>query len=168
MASVAMLIIGRSRSPDREEADRQHKNSHDSLHRMRPFLSVLVVMMLIAVGPSSQSYATGGASRWRTAEIVPWYGPGFYGNRTACGQRLTRWTRGVAHRTLPCGTRIQLRKGGEWVTTRVIDRGPYPARHLYDEMPLDLTARTNCWDLNGGTYLDPCHSRTNVRWRVLR
>src|SRR5688500_6354796 len=37
---------------------------------------------------------------------VTWYGPGFYGNRTACGQRLTRSTQGVAHRTLPCGTKV--------------------------------------------------------------
>src|SRR3712207_8762999 len=41
-----------------------------------------------------------------------WYGPGFYGNRTACGQRLTTTILGVAHRTLPCGTKVALRAGG--------------------------------------------------------
>ena len=34
-----------------------------------------------------------------------WYGPGFFGNRTACGQTLTRKTIGVAHRNLPAGPR---------------------------------------------------------------
>jgi rare lipoprotein A (peptidoglycan hydrolase) len=34
-------------------------------------------------------------------------------------------TVGVAHRTLPCGTRVTIGHGGEYLTTRVIDRGPY-------------------------------------------
>lgn len=95
-------------------------------------------------------------------------GPGLYGSHTACGQVLTRHLRGVAHRTLPCGTRIELRYHGYRVVTKVVDRGPWPAPYLYDEMPLDLTARTNCWDLNGGRYESPCPARRDVRWRVIR
>ena len=38
--------------------------------------------------------------------------------------------RGVAHRTLPCGTQIllQSRRSGRLATCRVLDRGPYGAR----------------------------------------
>ncbi len=54
-----------------------------------------------------------------------WYGPGFYGDRTACGQRLRRGTLGVAHRELPCGTRVSLLHKGRTITVPVIDRGPY-------------------------------------------
>jgi rare lipoprotein A (peptidoglycan hydrolase) len=54
-----------------------------------------------------------------------WYGPGFYGKRTACGHRLGRATLGVAHRTLPCGTRVTFYHGGHFVTVAVIDRGPF-------------------------------------------
>ena len=54
-----------------------------------------------------------------------WYGPGFFGNETACGQRLTRTTLGVAHRTLPCGSKVVLRYRGRFVRTTVIDRGPF-------------------------------------------
>jgi Putative peptidoglycan binding domain/Lytic transglycolase len=54
-----------------------------------------------------------------------WYGPGFYGKRTACGGRLDRGTLGVAHRTLPCGTRVTFYNGGHFVTVAVIDRGPF-------------------------------------------
>lgn len=54
-----------------------------------------------------------------------WYGPGFYGRRTACGVKLTRRTHGVAHRTLPCGSRVELYFGGRKRTVRVIDRGPF-------------------------------------------
>ena len=61
-----------------------------------------------------------------------WYGPGFYGNRTACGQRLTTATLGVAHRTLPCGTNVALRANGRSIVVPVIDRGPYARGVTYD------------------------------------
>lgn len=54
-----------------------------------------------------------------------YYGPRFYGSRTACGVRLTARTLGVAHRTLPCGTRVSILYRGRTVTVPVIDRGPY-------------------------------------------
>ena len=53
------------------------------------------------------------------------YGPGFYGHRTACGQILRRKTIGVANRTLPCGTPVQIYYKGQVITVPVIDRGPY-------------------------------------------
>ena len=58
-------------------------------------------------------------------ELATWYGPGFYGNRTACGQRLRYGTHGVAHRSLPCGTEVSLLYKGRNIKVRVIDRGPY-------------------------------------------
>lgn len=61
-----------------------------------------------------------------------WYGPGFYGHRTACGQTLTTSTLGVAHKTMPCGTKVTLRYNGREVTVPVIDRGPYAAGREYD------------------------------------
>jgi hypothetical protein len=54
-----------------------------------------------------------------------WYGPGFYGHRTACGIRLTRRTLGVAHRKLRCGTKVDLYYRGRTIRVPVIDRGPY-------------------------------------------
>ncbi len=61
-----------------------------------------------------------------------WYGPGFYGNRTACGQRLTTEILGVAHKTLPCGTKVALRANGRSIVVPVIDRGPYARGVTYD------------------------------------
>jgi hypothetical protein len=63
-----------------------------------------------------------GAMKRRTAS---WYGPGFWRNETACGKKLRRRTVGVAHKRLPCGTKVVFNKGGEWLRTKVIDRGPY-------------------------------------------
>lgn len=53
------------------------------------------------------------------------YGPGLFGNRTACGPVLRRTTVGVAHRSLPCGTRVTVQHRGRFLETRVIDRGPF-------------------------------------------
>lgn len=58
-------------------------------------------------------------------DVATWYGPGFYGNRTACGRTLKTDTLGVAHRTLPCGTMVGLYYRGRTIEVPVIDRGPY-------------------------------------------
>jgi hypothetical protein len=65
-------------------------------------------------------------------ELASWYGPGFFGNRTACGQKFTPRILGVAHKTLECGTRVVLRYRGRFVRTAVIDRGPYVGNRQWD------------------------------------
>ncbi len=57
--------------------------------------------------------------------IATWFGPGFYGKRTACGQIMTPAIVGVANRTLPCGTLVKVNYRGHLLTLPVIDRGPY-------------------------------------------
>src|SRR3984885_8370114 len=57
--------------------------------------------------------------------IATWFGPGFYGQTTACGQTLTPAVVGVANRTLPCGTLVKFSYKGRVATVPVIDRGPY-------------------------------------------
>ena len=64
--------------------------------------------------------------------IATLYGPGFYGKRTACGVILRRRTIGVANRTLPCGTEVQIYYQGNVVTVPVIDRGPYSHHANWD------------------------------------
>lgn len=60
-----------------------------------------------------------------TAAKATWYGPGLYGNRTACGARMTRTLVGVAHKTLPCGTKVSFLYKGRTLTVPVVDRGPF-------------------------------------------
>ena len=88
-----------------------------------------------ADGSAKRSLA-GGITVYRRS-AASWYGPGFYGNRTACGHTLGRGTVGVAHKSLPCGTKVALRYRGRTVTAPVIDRGPYAGNREYD-----LTAET--------------------------
>ncbi len=68
---------------------------------------------------------------WATAH-ASWYGPGLYGNRTACGQTLRPGTVGVAHKSLPCGTLLAFKYRGRIRRARVIDRGPYIAGRDFD------------------------------------
>jgi rare lipoprotein A len=64
--------------------------------------------------------------------LASWYGPGFYGRRTACGQTMSPSIVGVAHKTLPCGTRVTFRYGKRTVQARVIDRGPFVGAREWD------------------------------------
>jgi rare lipoprotein A len=85
---------------------------------------------------SSARRAIGRARVYRRA-FASWYGPGFYGQKLACGGRLAAGTLGVAHKTLPCGTKVTLHYRGRTVRVPVIDRGPYVAGRDFD-----LTAAT--------------------------
>ena len=83
----------------------------------------------------AQPDAQGGSiakNPWRFDPNISWYGGGFFGSGTACGQTYTKTIVGVAHRTLPCGTKIQFRHNGKIVTVPVIDRGPYVAGRTFD------------------------------------
>lgn len=73
---------------------------------------------------AADAEVTGSINVYRRQKTT-WYGPGFYGGRTACGQRLTRRTIGVAHRTLKCGTRVEFFHNGRKIVVPVIDRGPF-------------------------------------------
>ncbi len=58
-----------------------------------------------------------------------WYGGG---GGLACGGELTSSTMGVANRTLPCGTLVDIRYGGRSVRVPVVDRGPFVAGREFD------------------------------------
>lgn len=77
------------------------------------------------------------------------------GKTTACGVSIGVTTFGVAHPSLPCGTRIFIAYRDISVLTQVIARGPYvPGRGL------DLTPALAV-KLNIG-------AATDVRWRFAR
>ena len=64
--------------------------------------------------------------------VATWYGPGFYGRKTACGHRMTRKLLGVAHRKLPCGTQVAITYKGQAITVPVVDRGPFKPGRRWD------------------------------------
>lgn len=110
----------------------------------RVALSLIAALLALAATPAQA--ATGGAATPASSEVnasagpfsslrwggATWYGPGLYGNNTACGQVLRPTTLGVAHRSLPCGTTVKFVYRGRQVITQVIDRGPYSYGNDWD------------------------------------
>lgn len=81
--------------------------------------------------------------------LASWYGPGFYGGRTACGHAYTPEIMGVAHPTLACGTLIRISSpAGVTVVVPVIDRGPFVSGRTLDlssATKLALRCADLCW-----------------------
>ena len=75
--------------------------------------------------PAVVSVSTGQAS---------WYGPGFFGNRTASGEVLRPGTLTAAHRTLPFGTKVRVTNlwNGRSAVVRINDRGPFHGARVID------------------------------------
>lgn len=86
-------------------------------------VALIVADLVQAKAPNRDSNYSPG--RWVVASRYvdsPKACPGYYGTRV--------W--GVAHRTLPCGTRLKLTYRHKVVYTAVVDRGPYVAGRELD------------------------------------
>jgi rare lipoprotein A len=100
-------------------------------------LGLIAATALFAGATASAIGDTGGAAaapaestnpapaKIKPSGIATWFGPGFYGKQTACGQMLTPAVVGIANRTLPCGTLVSVTYRGHSLTVPVLDRGPY-------------------------------------------
>ncbi len=141
------MKTGRNRHERKDHSRRGHAARAQLGRRLRR-ISLATALLSLALTPLAAEAQTGGAgvpsaesassggglvfsSPMRTAGAT-WYGPGLYGNGTACGQTLHPGTIGVAHRTLPCGTTIRIAYRGRSLVTRVIDRGPYTKGNDFD------------------------------------
>ncbi len=69
-----------------------------------------------------------------TTGQASWYGPGFYGNRTASGEVFRPGTLTAAHRSLPFGTRVLVTNlnNGRSAVVRINDRGPFHGGRIID------------------------------------
>jgi rare lipoprotein A len=110
-------------------------------------LALAAICLVLGIAPAAHA-GTGGAAVVAADGTAPagqslvfspmraagatWYGPGLYGNQTACGQTLMPVTVGVAHRTLPCGTTVKFAYRGRYLVTQVIDRGPFTVGNAFD------------------------------------
>jgi rare lipoprotein A len=115
------------------------------------------------IGQFAMRAMASGSSQAQTASITPpltttvyrpsratEYGPGFYGKKTACGQRLGRGTIGLANRTLHCGESVAVYYRGKTLVVPVIDRGPYA-----NGADWDLTVATGkALGIKGTTQID--------------
>ncbi|MHB1606481.1 MAG: septal ring lytic transglycosylase RlpA family protein [Leptospirales bacterium] len=91
-------------------------------------------------------YSGSGASLWgsglndnglhngRERGIASWYGPTFYGKRTASGAIFRKYALTAAHRTLPLGTKVRVHNlaNNESVDVIINDRGPFVSGRIID------------------------------------
>ena len=94
------------------------KDSNNQVRETLPATNVTLVREVVSV-------ITGEAS---------WYGPGFYGNRTANGEVFKPGTMTAAHRTLPFGTKVRVTNlwNGRSAVIRINDRGPFIDHRVID------------------------------------
>src|SRR5579871_6664795 len=66
--------------------------------------------------------------------IASWYGPTFYGHRTANGEMYDGNQLTAAHRTLPMPVNVRVTNldNGKSIIVRVNDRGPYARGRIID------------------------------------
>lgn len=93
-------------------------SSHASPNMHRQFVS-----HLYGASPSSSNVT-----------LASWYGPGFYGRRTASGEVYNSKQLTAASRTLPLGTHAEVTNlaNGRSVRVRINDCGPYVKRRKID------------------------------------
>jgi rare lipoprotein A (peptidoglycan hydrolase) len=132
-----------ARKNDSRRAPRAERRSS---RRLRWALGLGMLMTLALGGVSPAQASTGGAASVASGSLggeelafspfrsagASWYGPGLYGNKTACGMVLRPSTLGVANKTLPCGTAVKFVYQGHILITQVIDRGPYVKGRAWD------------------------------------
>ena len=100
--------------------------------RARQTVSAPARVVVVAHSGLATAYEPAGRLNVYRYAQASWYGPGFFGRQTGCGGRLGYSQFGVAHKTLPCGTRVTIRHNGRSVRVPVIDRGPYVGNREFD------------------------------------
>lgn len=108
------------------------KPAHSGHLTVKAVLAAQATAATRVVATSVSGTAEGRALTLYKRSRVTWYGPGFYGRKTACGKKMSKKLLGVAHKTLPCGTLVELYNDGNVVTVPVVDRGPFRKGTSYD------------------------------------
>lgn len=88
-----------------------------------------------ATTPTAGARAGTSGARGAVQEgLASWYGRKFHGRVTASGERYDMDRLTAAHRTLPFGTRVEVRnlRNGRSVVVRINDRGPFVAGRVID------------------------------------
>jgi rare lipoprotein A (peptidoglycan hydrolase) len=129
-STVALQISRRGRwiTLDRDRTDAA--GAYVLRDRVKRPQSVRVRVKVVDGGPAG-SRRLGRLNVYRSA-YASWYGPGLYGGHLSCGGTLDAGDLGVAHKTLPCGSKVTLRHHGRVLRVPVIDRGPYVGGREYD------------------------------------
>jgi rare lipoprotein A len=82
--------------------------------------------------------------------IASWYGKKFHGRKTSSGEVYNMYAMTAAHKTLPLGTWVRVRRldSGKQIVVRVNDRGPFVHGRIID---LSYTAAKQMGMVGAGT-----------------
>lgn len=103
-----------------------------------PFWAVRTAALALVLGGLVVLSGDGGAkvpgtmtplaeAAWLETGVATWYGPGFEGSPTACGQIYSSDAYTAASNTLPCGTIVTVTNldSGDAVAVTITDRGAF-------------------------------------------
>lgn len=95
---------------------------------------LLVLLAMLASSCARRLPAPEVAPSGRERGLASWYGPGFHGKPTASGEPFDMHQMTGAHRTLPFGAWVEVRRldNGRSVRVRVNDRGPFVRGRIID------------------------------------
>lgn len=74
------------------------------------------------------------AKGYREEGVASWYGPGFHGRMTSCGEIYDQYQLTCAHKLLPMHTKVRVTnlENGRSTSLRVNDRGPFVSGRIID------------------------------------
>lgn len=74
------------------------------------------------------------ADSFQEIGMASWYGPGFHGKKTANGETYDMYEMTAAHKTLPLGSLVKVRRldSGDEIIVRINDRGPFHGGRIID------------------------------------
>jgi rare lipoprotein A len=154
LSSAVWAIIWVTRRPPPGIRWMQGQEQQASASRSRPLeppqawrggavllLAVAITLLLALAHNPAQARSRHHGQVHNGAQLATWYGPGFYGHRTACGEVYTGRSLTAAHRTLRCGTLVRVTNllNHRTITVRINDRGPY-SRAVIDLSPASRDA----------------------------
>lgn len=134
LGSTALLIAGASMAP--VQAASLSSPSFDSLAIPAAGSSTRWDNKFIKLSPPLPLAQGQQIASARSVQVgqASWYGPGFFGNRTASGEVLRPGTLTAAHRYLPFGTKVRVTNlyNGRTAVVRINDRGPFSGGRIID------------------------------------
>ncbi len=97
--------------------------------RLRPARTIRTTAAVVVL-----AWLLSGSNAWTEQGPASWYGKSFHGQLAASGEMYDAEAFTAAHRTLPFGTNVRIRRvdGGKSVVVRINDRGPYSGNRIID------------------------------------
>jgi rare lipoprotein A len=134
LGSAALLITGASLAPAHAASLSTPLSGTFSIPEIRsPSNWDSNFIKLMPPAPLAQGQQLASARSVQVGQ-ASWYGPGFFGNRTASGEVFRPGTLTAAHRYLPFGTRVRVTNlyNGRSAVVRINDRGPFSGGRIID------------------------------------